>query len=261
MKKKLMKISIFLLAHQDDEIAIFKSIKTIIKKNEKVYIFYLTNGDNSKNNNKLLIKRREKESKKVLSKLGVNLKNIIFLGNLIKIKSYKLINKLDKTYNLLGKFINNINGRITIYSHAWEGGNVDHDSAFIITLKLFRNYSKILTCYQFPFYNSYKMPFNFYRIFYPLPYNGYSIKLKISMIEKFKFVKYLFHYTSQSKIWIGLYPFVIIKILFNNFNYLQTIQKKFILKKPHENLLWYEKRKFINYNNAKKIFGKFLLSE
>lgn len=254
-----MKINIFLLAHQDDEIAILKSIKTIIEKNERIYIFFLTNGNNSKYNDNLLIKKREKESKKVLSELGVNLENVIFLGNLLKIKSYKLINKLDKTYQKLSKFINNINGKITIYSHAWEGGNIDHDSTFILTLKLIRNYSKILTSYQFPFYNSYKMSLNFYRIFYPISENGRPLKLKISLYEKVKFIKYLFYYTSQSKIWLALYPFVIMKILLNNFNYLQPIKKRFILNRPHENLLWYEKRKFIKYKKAKKIFEKFLL--
>jgi len=35
---------IFLFSHQDDEIAIFKTIKDSINSNKKTFIFYLTNG-------------------------------------------------------------------------------------------------------------------------------------------------------------------------------------------------------------------------
>ena len=46
-----MKTDIFILAHQDDEIAIFKSIKNSVKSDNNTFIFYLTNGNNSKNDN------------------------------------------------------------------------------------------------------------------------------------------------------------------------------------------------------------------
>ena len=42
-----MKNDIFMFAHQDDEIAIFKSIKNSIELKNNVLVFYLTNGDNS----------------------------------------------------------------------------------------------------------------------------------------------------------------------------------------------------------------------
>jgi len=249
---------IFLFSHQDDEIAIFKTIKDSINSNKKTFIFYLTNGNVSKFENTSFILKRENESKRVLKKLGLSTHNIFFLGKKLKINSYNLINNLEKVYQELTNFINNIDGETTIYTHAWEGGNIDHDSSYVIALKLMRNNPKIINAYQFPFYNSYNMSFNFYRVFFPIKENGQAINPKISYNEKIQFIKYLFYYPTQIKIWIGLYPFIIFKILKNNYNYLQKIDKKIQLEKPHKNSLWYEKQKFITFNEIIVLFNSFL---
>ena len=253
-----MNFDLFLLSHQDDEIAIFKTIKESVLKKNQILIFYLTNGDDSKINNTELISKRENESKKVLLKLGVSSKNIFFIGKELRIKSYKLINYLDETYKKLSNTIRNIPSKITIYTHAWEGGNLDHDTCFVIALKLMKNNENIKSAFQFPFYNSYRLPFNFYRVFYPLEINGKATRPKISLKEKLYFIKYLFYYQTQFKIWIGLYPFIIIKILFNKYNYLQMIDKNSKLSKPHQNQLWYEKQKFPNFDQNSLIFNSFI---
>lgn len=253
-----MKTDIFLFAHQDDEIAIFKSVKNCIKSNNNVLIFYLTNGNNSNIDNSDLVLKRENESKKVLKQLGVLSKNIFFLGNNFNIKSYNLSNHLDKIYKELIKVINNLKNEVTVYTHAWEGGNIDHDACFVLALKLMRDNSKIITGYQFPFYNSYKIPFHFYRVFCSIPKNGNTNNLRISISEKIQFIKLLLYYPTQIKIWIGLYPFIIFKILFNRYNYLQNIDKGHLLQKPHKGSLWYEKQKFIKFEKLILLFNSFL---
>lgn len=249
---------IFLFSHQDDEIAIFKTIKDSINSNKKTFIFYLTNGNASKFENPNLILKRENESKTVLKKLGVSSDNIFFLGKRLDINSYNLVNHLEKVYGELTNIISSFDGESTIYTHAWEGGNIDHDSSYVIALKLMRSNLKIVNGFQFPFYNSYNMPFNFYRVFFPIKENGQAINPKISYNEKVQFIKYLFYYPSQIKIWIGLYPFIILKIFRNNYNYLQKIDKKIKLNKPHKNSLWYEKLKFTSFDKIIVIFSSFL---
>ena len=46
----------------------------------------------------------------------------------------------------------------------------------------------------------------------PIIINGDAVKYKISFNEKLEFIKYLFYYVSQIKIWVGLYPFIIIQL-------------------------------------------------
>ncbi len=249
---------IFLLSHQDDEIAIFNHIKSCALSKDKIYIFYLTNGRIKKTDNNAIINIREKETTKVLSKIGVKKRSIIFLGRKLKINSYELHKKLNITFYELSKFFKKIKTDTTVYSNSWEGGNVDHDSCFIITLKLMKKFSFIKSAFQFSLYNSSNMPFKLYRAFSPIKINGPIIKNDISLKDKINFIKILFYYKSQKKIWIGLYPFLIFKIMFNKYGYLQEIKKKFSLKKPHKNKLWYEKRNFINYSEIKLLFLRFL---
>jgi LmbE family N-acetylglucosaminyl deacetylase len=256
--KLIMKNHIFLFSHQDDEIAIFKTIKDSINTNKNVLIIYLTNGNISKSDNTNFILKRENESKRVLEKLGVSSHNILFMGKKLNIKSYDLLNHLEKAYEELANTINDIDGETSIYTHAWEGGNVDHDSSYVLALKLMKNNPNITNGFQFPFYNSYKIPFNFYRVFCPIKENGQSINTNISNKEKIQFIKFLFNYASQLKIWIGLYPFIIFKILMNNYNYLQKIDKNTQLQKPHKNSLWYEKQNFIKFDKIIVLFDSFL---
>ena len=102
------------------------------------------------------------------------------------------------------------------------------------------------------------MPINFYRVFCPIRENGTAKKLHLSLNEKIKFIKYLFTYSSQLKIWLGLYPFIIFKILTNKYNFFQKIEKNFFLKKPHKNLLWYEKQNSADFKKTVVKFQFFL---
>jgi len=253
-----MQTKIFLLAHQDDEIAIFNHIKNSVQSNNKTLIIYATNGRIKKKENSEIIKKRELESSYVLRKIGVKKKNIIFLGKKLNINSYELHLKLDLVYKKLNLLINKIQGKIIIYTHSWEGGNMDHDSCYIIILKLMNKFPRVIKAFQFAMYNSNKMLLKFYKAFSPIKNNGPLVKLDINFKEKIRFICLLFSYKSQLKIWIGLYPVLILNILSNNYGYLQQIKKKKLLNKPHGNELWYEKRKFGSYNENKLLFLKFL---
>ena len=72
-------------------------------------------------------------------------------------------------------------------------------------------------------------------------------------------MKYLFHYKSQYKVWIGLYPFLIINILFNKYGFLQIIKKHMKLKKPHKDKLLYERMRDNKYSNIINQINLFLL--
>ena len=253
-----MQNKIFILSHQDDEIAVFNHIKKGVQSNDKLFIFYLTNGRIEEIESKEIIKLRELETLEALKKIGVESENIIFLGKELETNSYELHNKLDITFNKLSEFFNKFKNETILYTHSWEGGNVDHDSCYVITLKLMKKFSFIKLAFQFSMYNSYKMPFNFYRAFSPIKENGPLIKFSINLADKIKFISILFCYKSQKKIWFGLYPILIFKIILNKYGYLQIIDKNFKVRKPHENSLWYEKRNFITYDTIELLFLKFL---
>lgn len=248
---------IFILSHQDDEIGIFESISSAVKRNENVYIFFMTSGfiDNKIECSKYTI--RDKESIKVLKKIGVKVEKIFFFGRLNNIKTLSLHHNLKISYKKLKNFIKNLNGNIKLFTHAYEGGNPDHDSCNILILNILRNSKKLINAYQFPFYNanSRLLP---YVVQKPLKINGPLIKIYSTFSNRLKYLTYLFYYKSQKKVWFGLYPFLIKNLLFKNYFLLQKINKNFIIKKPHAGKLLYEKFGYSKFYEIRSNFLKFL---
>lgn len=243
---------LFILSHQDDEMGIFNKIKFNLNKKKNVLVFYMTSGYN-KSVSKYKLTKRDYESISVLKELGVNKKNIFFLGRKNDIKVYQLYKHLHVSYKAILSIIKNLKGNSIIYSHSWEGGNEDHDACHSIVKKLFQKNKKIKKCYQFSLYHGKNLPFNFFKVQDLFKQNGKIIKDKISFSDKIKFLRYLFYYKTQIKVWFGLYPFIILNIIFNNYGSVQVINNQIKLQRPHKNKLLYEK---MRKNKYSKIINK-----
>ncbi len=226
------------------------------KKKNNIYIFYMTNGVISKNIDKNKLSRRDKESLKVLKKLGVKEKNIIFFGRKNNIPTCCLYKNLGKAFRILNQFFMKIRGNSTIYTHAYEGGNEDHDACNILISKLIKNNKNIKFAYQFPLYHAYS--FFYYKVQNALKTNGKIIYIKSTFLQRLKFISYLFYYKSQLKVWFGLYPFLIYNLIFRNYYILQKMNKNFIAKRPHQGKLLYEKFRDVSFSDLKIKFDKFL---
>ncbi len=251
MKKNI----IYLFAHQDDEFGVFSDIYRN-KEENNIYIFYLTNGTSSAiKKNYLSI--RDRESIKVLTKLGIKKKNIFFLGKKSDVFCNQLYLNLNKVYNKLVKNLKKIGNIDMIVTHAWEGGHEDHDACNLISRKIASQFNIMHNSFEFYLYNSYKTRFIYFRVFNPLIKKGKKIRSIFS--ERIFFISLLFNYKSQFKIWIGLYPFIIFHYLFYGYNFLSKLQKSIKIKKPHKGKLLYEKRKFCNFKDFKNKAKLFFL--
>ena len=243
MKKNI----IYLFAHQDDEFGVFIDIYKNIKIHN-IYIFYLTNGD-TKIIEKSKLSVRDRESIKVLTKLGVKKKNIIFLGKKLGVTCNQLYLNLDKVYNKLAKNLKKIGNISRLTTHSWEGGHEDHDACNLIGRKVALRNKILSNSFEFYLYNSNNTRLIYFRVFNPLTNKGKKIKSKLS--ERFFFISLLFTYKTQYKIWFGLYPFIIFHYLFYGHNFLSKLQKIFKITKPHKGKLLYEKRKFCKFKDFK----------
>ena len=246
----------FILSHQDDEFGVFESIYKSIQKKNKIYIFYMTNGEIGRYIDKNKFSRRDKESLKVLKKLGIRKQNIIFFGRKNNIPTCCLFKNLNKAYKILDQFFTKIGGNLTIYTHAYEGGNEDHDACNILISKLLKNNKNIKFAYQFPLYHAFS--FFYYKVQNALKINGKIIYVKSNFLQRIKFISYLFYYKSQFKVWIGLYPFLISNLLLRNYFILQKMNKNFIIRRPHRGKLLYEKFRNVSFSDLKLRFDRFL---
>ena len=248
MKKNIF----YLFAHQDDEFGVFIDIeKKILDYN--VYIIYLTSGYDKKISESKLSKR-DNESIKVLSKIGVKKKNIYFFGKQLQINTNQLILNINKAYFKLKSFMNN-KRPFQIVTLAWEGGHEDHDACNILGRKLGYNFKIINNCEEFSLYNAFNCNFIYFRVFNALKK---SKIIKTNFFNRFKYVTFLFSYKSQLKIWFGLYPFIIYHYIFKGYNCMQSLNKSKTISRPHKGKLLYESRKYFSFNKF-KFYSKFFL--
>ena len=195
------------------------------------------------------------ESIKVLKKIGVKQKNIIFVGRKNDISSNKLYLNADKAYKEIIKFTKKIipNEVVTL---SWEGGHEDHDACNFIGRKIAFKFDILRNSGEFSLYNAYKSRLIFFRVFNPINKRGNITK--INFYERLLVVKLLFYYKSQFKIWIGLYPFLIIHYFFWGYNFVQPLNNDRSINRPHSGKLLYEVRKFCQFQEFKKKSKNFL---
>ena len=246
MSKKL----IIVLAHQDDEFCIFNKISRF-KNRKNIFIFYLTSGLNY-NLNKFSKNLRDNESLKVLKRFGILEKNVFFIGRKHSINNNCLYLHLDTAFKELVDAIQTIPGQKTAYTHALEGGHEDHDACHYLVKAINIKYNLFEKSFQFPAYHGKNLPYILFKVFSPISENGPVFKENIKFNDRFKFIRSLFFYKSQIKIWVGLYPFIIFKFLFYKEDSVQKINKSKRIRKPHSGRLLYEKRKFCKYTNFRK---------
>ena len=254
-----MKNSIFIFSHQDDEFGVFEPIRNAIKQSHNVIIYYMTNGKINKSIPKNILYHRDLESLKVLKKIGVKKKNVIFFGRINNIETCCLYKKLEYAYKILSKKIIKTQGKKIIYTHALEGGNEDHDACYAIVKKLINNLKDIQLAFQFPLYNSNNSLF-YYQVQKIIISNGKLIKIKTKFFNRIRYISYLFYYKSQLRTWIGLYPFIVFNLLFRDYYCLQKIDKNLNIRKPHNGKLLYEKFKRCSFSDIQNQLKKFLNS-
>ncbi|MDA7477234.1 PIG-L family deacetylase [Candidatus Pelagibacter ubique] len=248
MKKNIF----YLFAHQDDEFGAFIDISHKIK-NYNIYIFYLTSGYKKKIL-KSQLSTRDKESIKVLKKIGVKEKNIIFLGKQLNIKCNELHLNMNKAYHKIIELTYKIKP-YELVTHSWEGGHEDHDACNLIARKIGFKLNIIKNSKEFSLYNAYNCKLLYFKVFNPIKKNGKFIRA--NFYNRWSYILLLFFYRSQFKIWIGLYPFIIFHYLFFGYNYMQTLNQSRIISRPHSGELLYEARSFCNFKefkNKTKVF-------
>ena len=207
---------------------------------------------------KKILTRRDKESLKVLKKLGLKKQNIFFIGRDTEIKHYSLYLNLDKVYSELINKIEKIGKPDSIITHSWEGGHEDHDACNLIGRKIAIKFKIIEKSYQFSQYNAFNTSLIFFKIFNPLNKND-GKKFYSKLKRRFLYIKLLFTYKSQLRIWLGLYPFIIFHYIFRGYNILEKLNKDRFIKKPHPKKLLYEIREFCSFKKFRSKTKFFLL--
>lgn len=243
MTQDVSTLAIYLFAHQDDETAVFQKILDDLETGCRVSCIYITSGV-KKNENSV---ERNLESVRVLLSLGVSHEDIYFIGDHVGIADGDLVNQLNSASSWLKSFLAKGSNISQIYLPAWEGGHPDHDALHALAVCLGQKLGLISCMRQYSLYNGYRCKGPLFRTLLPLPANGQTQTSKVSWRNRFRFLRCCLQYPSQINTWIGLFPMMLIHYIVWGTQNLQKVSLARLNERPHEGMLYYERRKFSTY--------------
>ncbi len=243
--------ALFVLAHPDDEFFCLPVIRREVALHRKVVCVYLTDGAYGGQS----VQTRVKESTAVLTKLGVLLSDIHFVGAQEEIPDGKLYLHLELAHECLRRIAANrvLKG---IYCPAWEGGHQDHDACYALCVSMAETCGAPIPL-QFSLYNAYRAPFLF-NVMRELEQNGAIESICVSWKEAIHNLLTAAAYPSQWKTWIALFPFAAVRILISRRYALQKASASRLAERPHEGMLLYEKRDLVDFSEIERSLTEFL---
>lgn len=238
----MRQVSIFLMAHQDDEFGIFHQIEHEIDSGRLVRCVYVTDGAATADPD-----RRDRESKFVLQNLGVSEKDILFIGRQLSIGDGKLHCHVTDLAEWLSRFFDAHTALKNCFIPAWEGGHPDHDLLHAIAVEVLLTRTNPPAIWQYPLYNGKGCFGPFFRALSPLPENGSIQRQLIAWRDRIRYIRLCLSFPSQWRSWVGLFPFVAGHYLFNGVQFLQSVSRQRLEAPPHDLPLYYERRGFLDW--------------
>lgn len=247
-------VSVFLLAHQDDEYGVFESMLREREEGTRVQVAYLTTGVPRGGAPEV----RNEESLRVLARLGVPPQNVYFAGAELGISDGTLHEHLPTVIDWLSNRFVCRQDVQRVYVPAWEGGHPDHDALHAAAVIAARESSATGRLRQFPLYNAHRCPGPFFRVMAPLADNGTVERLPIPWRRRLRFIGHCMSYPSQIKSWFGLLPFAALHYLIAGEERVQPVSDTRLGQRPHAGALYYEKRRFCTWSQMQHSLATWL---
>jgi len=227
--------TLFIFAHQDDEIAAASRIRYARQRGDAVACVYLTDGAS-----KVSSQIRDAESRRVLESLGVA--DIRFH----RIADGTLPEHLERALQLIEH-----EAADEVVTLAWEGGHQDHDAAHLVAAVFARK--RGIPCREMPLYNGHHTFGPFFRVHHPIG-DGWESR-RIPFREHLANALLCRFYHSQRRTWLGLLP----QLLAGASRELtRIVDLRRAEHPPHRGLLLYERRFHYPYARFAELAEPFL---
>jgi LmbE family N-acetylglucosaminyl deacetylase len=246
--------TLFLLGHQDDEIAFAPLISRIKAKGQPVRVVYLTDGGIGRVTPKL----RNTESSRALASIGVAATEINYLGTEMAVPNGQLFRRFSAVYSALDAQTAAISSLGEIYTLGWEGGNMDHDAAHVIAMVLAMARDRLHRAWQVPFYRAADLGPPFFSLFAPLPDNGPVTTLTLASRESWLRARLIRHFHSQWRTFAGLGPLILWHALTKPVLKRQPMRLHRLWERPTAGRLLYEQRYGVSFGEFSECATAFL---
>ncbi|QDM23011.1 PIG-L family deacetylase [Tardiphaga sp. vice154] len=253
MRTNSRPVTVFLFAHQDDEMGVFAEIQSTLSRGDCVACFYLTNGETAHATSET----RNAESRKVMAALNVPYDSLFFVGTEYNIPDGKLFDHLEIAFTAALSTMHGFFKIAKLVIHAWEGGHQDHDAAHVLGLAIAKTLSLTHTSQQFALYRNDPSSYLPFVMFKPLKSNGAVIEASVPVWQRVFQLVLLLRYRSQQRSILGLGPFIAWHYLTRGTQQLQPINLERVQERPHEGKLLYENRAHVSYSIFREAVGAF----
>lgn len=226
---------IALLAHPDDEFAIFPWLRSAVEQGRQVHCVWLTDGGMGGQS----VGRRQRESIQVLSRLGLDPARMHFVGEKFNIPDGGLYRRLGDVVVAL-KQCAYLDQDSELLIPAWEGGHHDHDAGHLVGLALGGRECRLMK--QYSMYHGEGLNGPWFKVLSPLRQNGTVSSASTTLPERLGYVARCLQYPSQWKSFAGLLPFYFCRMLQADAFVLQPVDPRRTAMRPHPGALLYERR-------------------
>ncbi|MGS1076555.1 PIG-L deacetylase family protein [Pseudoxanthomonas beigongshangi] len=227
---------VVVMAHPDDEFAVFPWLEAACRERRNVHCCWLTNGGWGGQD----IDRRRAESTAVLRTIGVPPEAMHFIGERLEIPDGELHLRLDQVVPALRELLETLPEAIEVLVPAWEGGHQDHDATQLAAAAASHGGKARLR--QFSLYHGAGLSGPWFRVLAPLAENGPSSGLPLGLFSRIKCIFRCTRYPSQWKSFLGLLPFYGLKMFARRPFVLQDVNFSRTAQRPHQGKLLYERR-------------------
>lgn len=231
--------TVFLFAHQDDEMGVFHEIEKTCSEGGRVHVIYLTNGAWGG----ATPETRNAESLRVLKQLGVDNTNVHFLGGELGIGDGTLPDNIGRVAVALAERLVALAPIARFITLAWEGGHQDHDAVHWLSVRAAGQHGVLDASRQFSLYRAAGTRFLPYVVMQPLPENGKVERSGIGWRRRLAYLRLCLNYASQRKTMLGLLPFMALDFAISGEQKLSRLSWDRLRQRPHSGALLYEKRR------------------
>lgn len=244
---------LFVFAHQDDEYFASTRIAHEIDWGHSVHCAYLTDGTASGTAPEL----RNRESQRVLERLGVSPKNLLFLGSARSVPDGRLVLHLEDSHAELERALE-ARPIHRVYCLAYEGGHQDHDASHLIALAFARRRRLLPRTWQISLYNGHRVPWRLFRVDSPLPRTARRLDRRLPARLALEHTLLALYYPSEWRSLLGLFPEHLFKRVFLRRETIQAVTLDVLRERPHRGLLLYERLFGFSYDDFQRASGSFL---
>lgn len=232
------------MAHPDDEFAIFPWLADAARAGRRVHCVWLTDGAFGAQS----AQRRADESIRTLQQFGIAPDSMTFLGQLHGIPDGHLHEMLPLAVRELESLASRLPPPLQVLLPAWEGGHQDHDASHLAAIAASRSVAGA-QLWQYSLYHGAGLRGPFFRVLSPLQQNGSTTTLPTTMAERASFVRACLGYRSQWKSFLGLLPFYALRLLRRDAFALQPVEPARTGERPHPGPMLYERRTHLTWSD------------